>query len=354
MVVVHPALPPLPIRPEAWEWLQRSGVRVVVRDPTSRRGGGYWWPDRKLVDLFTAQEEAAIHELAHAWWHERRLQGTNAADLMVACVKLSEEKHPRYARARELARHYVYGIPTQPDPQSPTGWWMGMFVGGNGGGLDWEVYAGLASGVMGNLALLPPYIRRFYEELFDPPVRDLPPAEEIALRDGRRVAVRLADPDDAAAIWRLIDTVARERRYLRMPAADWGVEGEWRWLVGLEERGGFMLVAWDGDRAVGWVDIVPAAGLSRHTGELGMGVHPDYRGVGLGTALLARALDRARALGLEKITLGVRAPNAVARHLYERFGFVVEGEFSGQIKDGAVYENEVRMALWLGDRPPLV
>ena len=34
-------------------------------------------------------------------------------------------------------------------------------------GNDWECYAGLASAVMGDISKLPPYVRRFYEELFD-------------------------------------------------------------------------------------------------------------------------------------------------------------------------------------------
>jgi len=165
VIKVHPSLPQLPLTEEAWEWLKRYGVTVKVRDTRASSGGGYWWPDRKLVDLFTVQEEAAIHELAHAWWHERRLQGSNAADLMVAVVQLSKDEDPRYARAAELARQYVYGIPSQRDPNSPTGWWRGMLVDGN----DWEMFAGLASGVMGHLERLPPYVRRFYEGLFDNP-----------------------------------------------------------------------------------------------------------------------------------------------------------------------------------------
>lgn len=165
VIKIHPKLPELPITPEAWEWMKQSGVTVQVRDPRTTTGGGYWWPDRKLVDLFTAQEEAAIHELAHAWWHDRRLKGTAAAELIVAVVKLSEETDPRYARAAELARLYVYGIPSQRDPNSPTGWWRGMLVEGN----DWEMFAGLASGTMGHLERLPEYVRRFYAGLFDQP-----------------------------------------------------------------------------------------------------------------------------------------------------------------------------------------
>ena len=163
MIRVHPQLPELPLQPNAWRWLQEYGVRVEVRDPTATRGGGFWWPDKKLVDLFTRQEEAAIHELAHAWWHERRLEGTNAAELMVAVVKLTEETDTRYARAAELARHYVYGIQSQADPNSPTGWWRGMLCDGN----DWEMFAGLASGTMGQPERLPVYVRRFYSGLFD-------------------------------------------------------------------------------------------------------------------------------------------------------------------------------------------
>ena len=72
MVQIDPALPPLPLKARAWQWLQWYGVRVEVKDPHSTRGGGLWWPDKKLVELETAQEEAAIHELAHAWWEEQR------------------------------------------------------------------------------------------------------------------------------------------------------------------------------------------------------------------------------------------------------------------------------------------
>lgn len=165
MIQVHPALPALPLRAEAIDWLRGWGVTLIVRDARSTSGGGYWWPDRKLVELFSAQPEAAIHEIAHAWWHERRLADATAARLMVAVVRLTEDRDPRFARAAELANQYVYGIPTQRDPGSPTGWWRGILVDGN----DWEMYAGLASGVMGDVSRLPDYLREFYVGLFDTP-----------------------------------------------------------------------------------------------------------------------------------------------------------------------------------------
>lgn len=158
MVKVHPDLPELPLRPRAWEWLQWYGVRVEVKDPRSTRGGGFWHPDTKLVELMTAQEEAAIHELAHAWWEERRqdLQVRTAFSAMV--TRLAQEHDSRYKRAAELAYVYEHG-----DPR--TGF-KGMFLE-DGTIIDWEQYAGLASGIMGQPERLPDYIRGFYAELFD-------------------------------------------------------------------------------------------------------------------------------------------------------------------------------------------
>lgn len=150
-----------PFTPGARDRLARE-VALEVHDPGALGGGGYWHPDRRLVELFTGQYEAAIHEYAHAWWHDRRLVDDAAVRLMVAVVHLSEERDPAYAAMAGLARHYVYGIREQPDANSPTGYWRGMLAEGN----DWEMYAGLASGCMADLRLLPAYVRPFYADLF--------------------------------------------------------------------------------------------------------------------------------------------------------------------------------------------
>ncbi len=139
-------------------------LRLEAGDLSQEWGGGLWWGDLRMVQVRGCQDEAAIHELAHAYWHDAREEGTAARDLMAAVVMLSEETDPRYARAQTLAHHYVHGIPTQPDPKpgKPDDWWRGMLVEEN----DWEMFAGLASGVMGDMRLLPPYVRHFFAGLF--------------------------------------------------------------------------------------------------------------------------------------------------------------------------------------------
>ncbi len=140
-----------PYTEEAKQWL-RASITFEVQDLRSTRGGGYWDPSRNTVFLYTTQYEAAIHELAHAWWHERRIGQEDA--MIEATIHLSEERDPRYARTQGLAYGYIHGIPEQN--------WGGMLIDRN----DWEMYAGLASGMMADIRLVPPYIRRFYDGMY--------------------------------------------------------------------------------------------------------------------------------------------------------------------------------------------
>ncbi len=140
-----------PYTDEAKRWL-RASIHFEAQDLHSTRGGGYWDPARNTVFLYTAQYEAAIHELAHAWWHERRIGQEDA--MIEATTRLAEERDPRYARTQGLAYGYIHGIPEQS--------WAGMLVERN----DWEMYAGLASGMMADIRLVPPYVRRFYEGMY--------------------------------------------------------------------------------------------------------------------------------------------------------------------------------------------
>ncbi len=140
-----------PYTDEAKQWLT-SAIGFEVEDLRSTRGGGYWYPDQNKVFLFTAQYEAAIHELAHAWWHSR---GHGREDALIeATIALSEETDPRYERLSRLAYGYVHGIPEQN--------WAGMLVDRN----DWEMYASMASGMMADMRLIPPYVRPFYDDMY--------------------------------------------------------------------------------------------------------------------------------------------------------------------------------------------
>jgi ribosomal protein S18 acetylase RimI-like enzyme len=82
------------------------------------------------------------------------------------------------------------------------------------------------------------------------------------------------------------------------------------------------LVAVAGDEFVGLLHLEP----NRHGyAELGMLVAREWRGRGVGSALLAAAVERAREDGYHKLSLEVFPHNRAGIALYRKFGFVEEG-----------------------------
>lgn len=57
-----------------------------------------------------------------------------------------------------------------------------------------------------------------------------------------------------------------------------------------------------------------------------LAVSPDFRRLGIGKALLSRALETCRSMDISSVTLEVRESNVVAMSLYRSFGFSPVGK----------------------------
>lgn len=137
------------------------------------------------------------------------------------------------------------------------------------------------------------------------------------------MVIRPTTDEDVAALNALVTAVARERRYLGSTEG-FTLDQTRAYLAHVRARG-LALGAVDGDRLVGWVDVLCGEfeGLT-HCGRLGMGVAADARERGIGRALLTRALDDGFR-SFERIELEVFASNTRAIALYRRLGMVEEG-----------------------------
>jgi putative acetyltransferase len=83
----------------------------------------------------------------------------------------------------------------------------------------------------------------------------------------------------------------------------------------------------------------------RHCASIGMAVHDDFQGRGIGSALMAAMLDLAdNWLDLRRIDLTVYADNPAAVHLYEKFGFVIEGTLRNYAFRNGAYVDAYAMA----------
>ncbi len=147
---------------------------------------------------------------------------------------------------------------------------------------------------------------------------------------------------------RVVDIVARERRYLAMTRG-FPMESS-RWFVNHMAKNKYpQYFLLDDGELVGWCDIAPKEILEfSHVGNLGMGMLAPYRGKGYGKKLLLRTIAHARDVShLEKVELAVFESNDSAMRLYASLGFVIEGKRIKARKIDGRYENEIEMALFL-------
>jgi RimJ/RimL family protein N-acetyltransferase len=156
--------------------------------------------------------------------------------------------------------------------------------------------------------------------------------------------VRAGGLADIEGAWQCLGVVARERAYIGFLEPP-PLEQSRNFWTSLIDKGHPFLVAVEGATVVGWCDVVPVPRpIFAHVGVLGMGLLPDHRGRGLGTALMTAALEASRACGLERVELAVFAGNERAQRLYRKIGFVVEGVQSRRAKIDGHYRDEILMA----------
>jgi L-phenylalanine/L-methionine N-acetyltransferase len=138
------------------------------------------------------------------------------------------------------------------------------------------------------------------------------------------IVVRAAEPTDLEAIHEILRCPRVAANTLQLP---------WRPLSYTRERffqttpDVFSFVAEIDNRVVGNLGIhIEQGARRRDVGKFGMSVHDDFQNRGVGSALMATMIDLAdNWLGLRRIELEVWTDNALAIHLYEKFGFVIEG-----------------------------
>ena len=99
------------------------------------------------------------------------------------------------------------------------------------------------------------------------------------------------------------------------------------------------LVAKVDNKAVGYIGVWRILNEGHITN---VAVHPDYRGRGIGGALVEELLSLCTKEGTEAFTLEVRESNLVAQHIYEKYGF----EKSGIRKKYYADNNENAVIMW--------
>ena len=135
--------------------------------------------------------------------------------------------------------------------------------------------------------------------------------------------IRAQEPSDWAGIAAMMALPKVRWGTLQLPYAS---REQWRKKMENPPEDLLGIVAVLDESIVGVAGIWRQRGRRRHAGGLGMSVHDDFHGRGIGSALMAALIDAAdNWLDLKRIELTVYVDNAPAIALYRKFGFEIEG-----------------------------
>ena len=137
--------------------------------------------------------------------------------------------------------------------------------------------------------------------------------------------IRRAEADDDVQVSEIFASAKVYADTLQVPYPS---REYWRRRLTENAESAHNLVAIVDNRIVGMVNVYtfPHRPRRRHVGAIGICVHEDWQGKGVGKELMRAMIDLAdNWLNLTRLELEVYADNEAAIRLYERFGFEVEG-----------------------------
>lgn len=155
------------------------------------------------------------------------------------------------------------------------------------------------------------------------------------------IEIRHSNEQDIEQIRQLYAEPTAYANTLQLPfpsAASWAKK------LGTLPDGTYSLVACRGEEVVGQLGLcVESNPRRKHAAYFGMGVKHSARRTGVGSALVAAAVDMAeRWLAVSRIELTVYTDNRAAMALYEKHGFAVEGTLRRYaFRDGAFVDVHV-------------
>ena len=159
------------------------------------------------------------------------------------------------------------------------------------------------------------------------------------------IAVRPIELRDIGSFAECVGSVIAERDYLAWQAP-FPIESTAQFVASNIRLRNPQFVADDGGVVVGWCDIARSTvPIHLHSGVLGMGMLPAYRGKGLGLRLMLATLAAARDAGIERVDLAVFARNTRAVALYRTAGFREVGRRVRGKKLAGEYDDEILMEM---------
>lgn len=159
--------------------------------------------------------------------------------------------------------------------------------------------------------------------------------------------------EEAQDFWNMMNQLDHETSYMLYEPGEReekakSLDGIKAMITAASEEKDFLLIAECGNEIAGYLSAERGnLNRIRHTAYIVTGIRKEFRGQGIGTKLFDALDTWAKKKGITRLELTVMCPNTVAKHLYEKNGFVVEGIKKNSIFSEGKYIDEYYMAKML-------
>ena len=172
----------------------------------------------------------------------------------------------------------------------------------------------------------------------------------VELKNQKTVKIRSAVIDDAEKLLHCIKTYVSQSDYIPKLEEEikLTIEQEKEWInFFLKNNNSLLLIAEFDNEIIGNIDLTGnRRKIMEHTAVVGMGMLKEWRNTGLGTALLASAIEWAKENQiLELIWLQVYTNNTLGLNLYRKMGFEENGTIKNFFKQNGQYFDNLTMTL---------
>lgn len=173
-------------------------------------------------------------------------------------------------------------------------------------------------------------------------------------KNGQEIEIRSPYENEAQLVLDMMVDVSAHSPYILSTPESFKqktVESQIKWFKDCQESDASILLAvFNNGRIIGFCGGHSYKDIKRrHRAGLGVTLHPDFRGIGIGQKLMEVLLDNMkRFTGIQIIELDVMLNNQQALRLYEKLGFKKAGIFpkafilpSGEVSDNLTMYLEV-------------
>jgi len=159
--------------------------------------------------------------------------------------------------------------------------------------------------------------------------------------------IRPIQPEDAKYFQSMLLELDKETAFMMYEPGERpeNIEKMRERILNIIECGNLMLVAVSGNDVVGFLSAERGRpNRIKHTAYIVTGIRQAFQGMGIGTSFF-KELDKWVGENLiTRLELTVMCPNTIARHLYEKNGFIIEGVKKNAMLVNKEYVDEYYMA----------